>query len=326
MVDRRRQAIVISGESGAGKTESAKISMEFLTQLASMGNKKGDDDGLADIGDRILGCNPILEGFGNAKTVRNDNSSRFGKYVLMYFNQFEDQIYGARIKNYLLEKSRVCKVSPNERGYHIFYFLLEGAEHSLLKELKLTNPQGAVLTWKDFNYLKAGGIRLEDPKAEWNEVVTTMNTLGFTQEQIMSIWKTCAAILLFGQLDFDPTSFDDPILPSKAGKIRNDYIAANIASLLGIKDPTEFAFILLHDVTKIGSDFIQTALGMGKAKDNRDALAKQMYDNMFNWLVRKMNKTIEPAAINEESFKDRAKTIGLLDIFGFENFDKNNFE
>ena len=86
MVDRRRQAIVISGESGAGKTESAKISMEFLTQLASMGSKTNEDDGLADIGERILNCNPILEGFGNAKTVRNDNSSRFGKYVLMYFN------------------------------------------------------------------------------------------------------------------------------------------------------------------------------------------------------------------------------------------------
>ena len=86
------------------------------------------------------------------------------------------------------------------------------------------------------------------------------------------------------------------------------------------------AFILLHDVTKIGSDFIETALGRGKAMDNRDALAKQMYDNLFNWLVRKMNQTIEPAAIGEESFKDRAKTIGLLDIFGFENFDKNNFE
>lgn len=121
-IERARQGIVISGESGAGKTESAKTCMDFLTKLVSDPDMDPNDD----IGRKILACNPILESFGNAKTVRNDNSSRFGKYVLMYFAMDGDKVYGARIKNYLLEKSRVVMVNPGERGYHIFYFILGG--------------------------------------------------------------------------------------------------------------------------------------------------------------------------------------------------------
>ena len=109
-----------------------------------------------------MACNPILEGFGNAKTVRNDNSSRFGKYVLMYFAIHEDKVYGAQIKNYLLEKSRVVSVAPNERGYHIFYFLLGGCDLATLAELGLTGPDGKALHWNKFNYLKTGGERPED--------------------------------------------------------------------------------------------------------------------------------------------------------------------
>jgi myosin heavy subunit len=129
---------VISGESGAGKTESAKVAMNFLTDLGKLG---GDSD-VGDIGSAILACNPVLESFGNAKTVRNDNSSRFGKYTLMYFALDKDAIFGARIKNYLLEKSRVIKVAANERGYHAFYFLLRGAPEDLLKKLALTDKAG----------------------------------------------------------------------------------------------------------------------------------------------------------------------------------------
>lgn len=131
-----RQGIVISGESGAGKTESAKIAMDFLTKVA-----KGEDEAPGeDIGKKILDCNPILEGFGNSKTTRNNNSSRFGKYTLMYFGLRENKVYGARIKNYLLEKSRVVKVAANERGYHIFYFLVRGAPIDMLEALYLLKP------------------------------------------------------------------------------------------------------------------------------------------------------------------------------------------
>lgn len=131
-----RQAIVISGESGAGKTESAKIAMDFLTKFSATGEESAEND----IGKKILDCNPILEGFGNSKTLRNNNSSRFGKYVLMYFGLRERKVFGAIIKNYLLEKSRVVKVAAAERGYHIFYFLIRGGSNELLESLFLLKP------------------------------------------------------------------------------------------------------------------------------------------------------------------------------------------
>lgn len=117
---------------------------------------------MVDIGKRILDCNPILEGFGNSKTVRNNNSSRFGKYVLMYFGTYEEKVFGARIKNYLLEKSRVVKVAAGERGYHIFYFLLRGAPENLLKELHLLKKDGSRYQWSDFVYLKSGSDLTEE--------------------------------------------------------------------------------------------------------------------------------------------------------------------
>ena len=163
----KRQGIVISGESGAGKTESAKVCMEFLTKLAAATQAEGEPD----IGKQILACNPILEGFGNAKTVRNDNSSRFGKYTLMYFGINEDKVYGARIKNYLLEKSRVVIVADKERGYHIFYWLIAGADINTLRELGLLGADGKPRNWNTFNYLKTGGIREEDIAKEWSEVI-----------------------------------------------------------------------------------------------------------------------------------------------------------
>ena len=190
----KRQGIVISGESGAGKTESAKVCMEFLTKLASMSQSENEPD----IGKQILACNPILEGFGNAKTVRNDNSSRFGKYVLMYFGIHNDKVYGAMIKNYLLEKSRVVKVEKNERGYHIFYFLLGGLDNNTLNDLGLVKANGSTMVPKDFNYLKQGGIREENAPKEFAEVLETMQKMQFSEDEITAIWKCVAAILHLG--------------------------------------------------------------------------------------------------------------------------------
>lgn len=141
-----RQGIVISGESGSGKTESAKIAMDFLTKVVASGEESAEND----IGKKILDCNPILEGFGNSKTIRNNNSSRFGKYVLMYFGLREKKVFGAVIKNYLLEKSRVVKVAAAERGYHIFYFLIRGAKIELLETLYLVKPNKERYSPQDF--------------------------------------------------------------------------------------------------------------------------------------------------------------------------------
>ena len=183
--DRIRQGIVISGESGAGKTEQAKIAMNFLTE---MGTKVGEEtkaggEQTETIGDKILACNPVLEGFGNSKTVRNNNSSRFGKYVLMYFALYDDQVFGARIKNYLLEKSRVVKVAPMERSYHIFYFLLKGGSDEMLRTLFLTKTDGSRFAWKDFKYLKTGGELPEKHDVEgFNEIMFTLQKLQFNDK------------------------------------------------------------------------------------------------------------------------------------------------
>jgi len=244
----RRQGIVISGESGAGKTESAKVCMEFLTKLASIGGEPGEDD----IGKKILACNPVLEGFGNAKTVRNDNSSRFGKYVLMYFAINTDKVYGARTKNYLLEKSRVVMVAPNERGYHIFYFLLGGCDLVTLKELGLTKPDGKAYLWSDFKYLEKGGVRPgEDAGKEFREVLETMQKMNFSPEEIKGIWRCVAAILHMGQIEFDPASYDDPKSPSAPGRIKNEDIVRLVAELLGYANADELVKILLQSVNVI---------------------------------------------------------------------------
>lgn len=155
-----RQAIVISGESGAGKTVSAKQCMFFLTSLGSaQGNEK------TSIGDRILSTNPVLEAFGNSKTARNNNSSRFGKYVKLYFDVAEGKVQGAEIKNYLLEKSRVVGAAEKERNYHIFFFMLRGADEQMAKHLGFLKPNGQRKEYPDFKYLLPCND-LPDPKSD----------------------------------------------------------------------------------------------------------------------------------------------------------------
>ena len=154
----------------------------------------------------------------------------------MYFAIFEDKVFGARTKNYLLEKSRVVKVEPNERGYHIFYFLLGGADLQTLQALGLTKPDGKAMTWRDFKYLKSGGERAEDAKQEFDEVVDTMNKMSFSEDEKMSIWKCVAAILHMGEIDFDKTSFDDMKTPSAPGRVKNEEKVRLVADLLGFED------------------------------------------------------------------------------------------
>lgn len=197
--NKEKQAIVISGESGAGKTESAKIAMKFLTALSSLGHKgeeKKLPEGEVSIEQKILNCNPVLEAFGNAKTVRNNNSSRFGKYVKLVFDQKKGGILGAETMNYLLEKSRVCKQSSEERNYHIFYHLLKGASVEKLKDLKLTSTNFRP-EYTDFNFLKHGtdinNPEILDDKALFDETIEVFNDLGFKQEEQDAIWRTVAA-------------------------------------------------------------------------------------------------------------------------------------
>lgn len=297
--------------------------MNFLTDLGKQGDAKSD---VGDIGTKILACNPVLEGFGNAKTVRNDNSSRFGKYTLMYFALQKDEIFGARIKNYLLEKSRVISVAANERGYHSFYFMLRGMTDEQLKPLFMTDAKGKRLEWKNFNYLKNGGdLSEKHDVAGWNEMLETIQKLGFSEPQQDAIWRCCAAVLLLGQVDYDKNSFKD-VDNNTVGKLANPDIATKIAKLLGIKNEAFLAKIMVQARSIAGKEVLWKANSLKKSTDNKDALAKQLFNNMFDWLVIMMNRTIEPENLADPSFADQAKTIGLLDIFGFENFAFNNYE
>jgi myosin heavy subunit len=154
-----------------------------------------------------------------------------------------------------------------------------------------------------------------------------MNDLKFSKEQIDMVFRSLAAVLLLGEIIFDPASFDDPQSPTKPGQIKNVKVAEQVAKLLGFKNPDELMKVLLQSCIKMAKDEMWTPNSLKKCNDNRDALAKQIYNNLFNWLVKRMNVTIEPTEISSPSFSDKAKSIGLLDIFGFENFiGRNNFE
>lgn len=243
-----KQAIVISGESGSGKTENAKRAMKFLTSLGAVQPKSGKADDVP-IEQKILDTNPVLEGFGNAKTVRNNNSSRFGKYVLLYYTQAKGEILGARVKNYLLEKSRIVGPAAGERNYHAFYQLLRGADDALLDELGLINPATKKrMTLCDFNYMKNGADvdpSIINDEEEFKMLDLQFNSLGFTPQEKKAIWKTTAAVLHIGQLDFDDSTFDEN---GKPCSIKNPKTMALIAKLLGIQEPADLQAEIVNKV------------------------------------------------------------------------------
>lgn len=214
--NKEKQAIVISGESGAGKTESAKIAMKFLTALSAVSDGHKEEtkvkEGEISIEQKILNCNPVLEAFGNAKTVRNNNSSRFGKYVKLVFNLKKGDILGADTTNYLLEKSRICKQASKERNYHVFYHLLKGATIEKLQELLLTKDDKRP-TYQDFNYMKEGtdinDTSILNDVELFDELVTVFNDLGFREDEQNAIWKIVAACLKIGELQFTDETFDE---------------------------------------------------------------------------------------------------------------------
>ncbi len=207
--NKERQAIVISGESGAGKTEAAKIAMSLL---AAAGRPK-TAPGKRGVEERIIACSPVLEAFGNAKTQRNHNSSRFGKYVKILFDIKTRQILGAITKPYLLEKSRIVNIMGEDRNYHVFYHLLKGGSVDLLKKLYLVDSNGNKLTKDHFEYLKKGcddiPVNLVNDVERYNELVEKFNNeLNFTPEEQATVWNIVAAVLHLGNLDLDLDVYD----------------------------------------------------------------------------------------------------------------------
>lgn len=312
----QNQAICISGESGAGKTESTKRCLEFITNL------KHESKSLVKvpIEDKILSCNPLLEAFGNSKTFRNDNSSRFGKYTVLYIHKVKKSVKGASIENYLLEKSRISSLGKEERNYHIFYALCRFASKEMLAKYHLLND-GDACNMKLFNYLNQSGV-YETPKVDDEEFFMDVNKsfrdLDFSEPQRDAIWRILATVLHLGNVDIDDSEYAEGASPCT---IRRSVHWTSICALMDINE-AEFEQALTHKELKVANTVTKSPLSKAKTQNNIDSIAKELYNRMFNWIVTKLNTVLHPENLKDPNFL----TIGVLDIFGFEIFDKNSLE
>ncbi|CAI5741853.1 unnamed protein product [Peronospora destructor] len=296
------QSILVSGESGAGKTETVKIMMNHLASISGGGNYG------TKVIDQVLQSNPLLESFGNAKTKRNDNSSRFGKFAQLQFDNM-GLLVGCLCETYLLEKSRVVGQTEGERNYHIFYQIFCLPEDRK-KELKLS---GDVTSYK---YVTEGAnaelTGIDDVQC-LKETQNALDTIGISTEEQNAIFEIVAAILNLGEVEFAPNAND-----SEKSHVSNEDIVDNVGALLCTKSEALYSTLLERSITA-GSESYTIPLNAEQASDLRDALAKGMYTQLFDWLVHRINKAIC-------STKNVKTHIGLLDIFGFESFDQNGFE
>ena len=294
------QSIIISGESGAGKTEATKQCLQYLADF---------DGSFSNIEQRILESNPILEAFGNAKTVRNNNSSRFGKFIQIFFD-YNLQIVGARITKYLLEKVRVSYQNPLERSYHIFFQLCAGLPRSLKSEFQISDPS-------KYNYLKnvdkytVPGINDEE---DFQSVRSSMDHLGFDEKEIYEVFQTVSAILHVGNIGF----YDIGDKKCAMDNLDEVEIACRMLGVSYHQMEQALTSKKFQSGRKASGETIIT-VSAKQAGETRDAMAKFIYDRLFDFLVRKINE-----ALYVES--QGATRIGILDIFGFEIFGKNSFE
>ncbi|XP_019398450.1 PREDICTED: unconventional myosin-VIIb [Crocodylus porosus] len=302
---KRDQCCVISGESGAGKTESTKLMLQFLAAISGQHSW---------IEQQILEANPILEAFGNAKTIRNDNSSRFGKYIDIHFTQ-NGVIEGARIEQFLLEKSRVCRQAPEERNYHIFYYMLMGMN---VEQKKMLNLGPA----SEYTYLTMGDCTSCDGRndaKEYAHIRSAMKILMFSDSEHWDISKLLAAILHLGNVEFEAAVYDNLDCCDVL-----DSLHFSIATRLLEVDSGELRNSLTNHSIIIRGESVSMPLTVAQAADGRDGFVKGIYGRIFLWIVNKINSAIfSPPS---QDAKNARQSIGLLDIFGFENFNSNSFE
>ncbi|XP_069739378.1 unconventional myosin-VIIa isoform X3 [Phaenicophaeus curvirostris] len=299
------QCCIISGESGAGKTESTKLILQFLAAISGQHSW---------IEQQVLEANPILEAFGNAKTIRNDNSSRFGKYIDIHFNK-RGAIEGAKIEQYLLEKSRVCRQAQDERNYHVFYCMLKGMTMEQKKKLGLGKAT-------DYNYLAMGNCTTcdgRDDSKEYANIRSAMKVLMFTDTENWEISKLLAAILHMGNLQYEARTYDN----LDACEVVQSASLITAASLLEVDSQDVMNCLTSRTIITRG-ETVSTPLSMEQALDVRDAFVKGIYGRLFVWIVEKINAAIYRPPSQE--LKSVRRSIGLLDIFGFENFTVNSFE
>ncbi|XP_043257794.1 unconventional myosin-IXAa-like isoform X1 [Colletes gigas] len=309
--EKRNQCIVISGESGSGKTESTNFLLHHLTALSQKGSHGSG------VEQTILSAGPVLEAFGNAKTAHNNNSSRFGKFIQVNYKE-NGMVHGAVVQKYLLEKSRIVSQGRNERNYHVFYYLLAGANEQEKQVLHLENCDR-------YNYLnKSGCYGLEniDERHEFSRLKQSMEMVGFTPEKQRRLFAVLSAVLLLGNVEFQPRkSYHHH---DEAVGVKNPDVVALISELLRVKQETLLAALTAKRARASGETLVIN-YRLPEAIAARDAMAKCLYGALFDWIVLQVNHAL---LSKKDTLRDhQGNSIGVLDIFGFEDFKTcNSFE
>ncbi|XP_049524318.1 myosin heavy chain, muscle-like isoform X18 [Dermacentor silvarum] len=310
LANRENQSMLITGESGAGKTENTKKVIAYFAHVGATSKKEEaakKDSKKGNLEDQVVQTNPVLESFGNAKTVRNDNSSRFGKFIRIHFGPM-GKLAGADIETYLLEKARVISQQPAERSYHIFYQLMSGKIPGLKEKLLLSNNVN------DYHFVSQGKTSIPglDDGEEFQVTDTAFDVLGFTDEEKENIYKVTAAVMHFGCLKFKQRPREEQAEADGTEE------GERVAHLLGL-NAADLYKNLLKPRIKVGTEFVTQGRNITQVTASVGALAKAIFDRLFKWLVKRVNETLDTK-------QKRQHFIGVLDIAGFEIFDYNGFE
>ncbi|XP_030645705.1 myosin-11 [Chanos chanos] len=323
MQEREDQSVLCTGESGAGKTENTKKVIQYLAMVASShkGKKEASSDSsvsglnkqqgsqlaFGELEKQLLQANPILEAFGNAKTIKNDNSSRFGKFIKINFDM-AGYIVGANIETYLLEKSRCIRQAKTERSFHIFYYMVAGAKDKLREELLLED-------FNNYRFLVAGHVQIpgQQDNELFEETLEAMQVMGFTEEERTGMLKVVSTVLQLGNIEFKKERNQEQ------ASMPDTTAAQKVCHLQGI-NLTDFTRAILTPRIKVGREVVQKAQTKEQADFAIEALAKAMYNRLFRWILARVNKTLD------KSIRQAASFLGILDIAGFEIFEDNSFE
>ncbi|XP_039445212.1 myosin heavy chain, muscle isoform X5 [Culex pipiens pallens] len=307
LTNHENQSMLITGESGAGKTENTKKVIAYFATIGASSKKSADEEKKISLEDQVVQTNPVLEAYGNAKTVRNDNSSRFGKFIRIHFTG-SGKLGGADIETYLLEKARVISQQTLERSYHIFYQIMSGSVKGLKEMCFLSNDI------YDYYNVSQGKVTIPnvDDGEECQLTDEAFNILGFTQEEKDNIYKITAAVMHMGGMKFKQKGREEQA--EADGTDEGD----RVAKLLGCVTEDLYKNLLKPRI-KVGTEFVTKGQNKDQVTNAVGALCKGIFDRLFKWLVKKCNETLDTK-------QKRAQFIGVLDIAGFEIFDYNGFE
>merc|ERR1711963_1089451 len=306
LTNAKDQAMLITGESGAGKTENTKKVISYLAMVASSGKKSGKKVSLED---QIVATNPILESYGNAKTSRNDNSSRFGKFIRIHFTT-AGKLCGCDIESYLLEKSRITQQQEVERSYHIFYQLLQPFVADMKSKCCLTDDI------YDYSYVSQGKVTVAsiDDNEELEYTDNAFDVIGFTETEKWNCYKLTAAVMTCGEVKFKQKGRDEQCEP-------DGYDAAGkVATLFGVGDPEILMKAFVKPKIKVGTEWVTKGQNIEQATNAVGGIARAVFDRIFKWLITKCNNTLLDPTMKKANF------CAVLDIAGFEMFDYNGFE